>query len=290
MQCHCKTLKGVRCKLKAKEKSEYCFRHQKCKSAASQSPKKKKHHTKKSPAKKHHKKKNPIKKHTKKKSPVKKHKNPIKKKDITIFPVVGERAQNMEVISCLPKILTVKKYLGSGVYGSVYKVCIAKDCNWVIKVQIVDKGFEHEFLQEVSIGIKMSQIGVGPKIYDTFFCRGEDEDHKVYLLGFIVLEGLDGTLYDLVATQKDLPTTKAEIYKAAQRISFLIEKMHAAGYYHHDLHQDNLMYKRLKKDGPWNERFRWYIIDYGLASSESNGNDDFNKIGKILQWINNQIK
>ncbi len=65
---------------------------------------------------------------------------------------------------------------------------------------------------------------------------------------------MDGTLRNIIST-----LSNTEYKKMVKDIIKAINIMHTNGYYHCDIHDENIMYKKT------GNKYKWYVIDYGLV-------------------------
>jgi serine/threonine protein kinase len=147
----------------------------------------------------------------------------------------------------------------------------------------VPKGlFTAEIIQnEIRITKKMSDLGIGPKLYDIFICKPNGEPYIFFVLEYFNQNALDVYLYNGgIITPDD---TKS--------ISKLINRMHAAGVVHTDLHPGNILVN-LSSTG----KLRFAISDFGLAKFDSDhvkyskSRDHLLAFTKTMEMISNVIQ
>ena len=162
-------------------------------------------------------------------------------------------------VACLKgKNLKVKEMLGQGAYGRVFAI----DANKAVKLTLLEIGrwdshvnaAREKYDREAEMARIAAKLGVGPAIMDTFVCTSR---HQMKHYGVIVMKRLHGT---------DLSTwirkaSKVQRDKMGKHLDAMIQKMHAGGLYHNDLHPGNVMV--LKGDKPM-------FVDFGLAAKASN--------------------
>lgn len=163
-----------------------------------------------------------------------------------------------------------EKILGKGNYAVGVKLACStekpEDCNYAAKIfNVKPIPLKHSCFsqlelveQEATIAMLMSELGIGPHVYEVSFPveskeSGEEGGNEVIL----VMEKFDGNLEQLPDEILDSPAAMAKINK---ELNTLIEKMHAAGIVHRDLRDANILYKLLP-DGS----VKLAIGDYGLA-------------------------
>ena len=66
-----------------------------------------------------------------------------------------------------------EKELGSGFYGTAYLASKGKN-KYAVKVQDILINNIQQGKQEAEIATKMGNVGVGPKIYETYFCNHQN--------------------------------------------------------------------------------------------------------------------
>ena len=123
---------------------------------------------------------------------------------------------------------TLKDFLASGTYGSVYEACKPKGtCKYVIKFQKLGKG--STFNSEVEITKKMSKLKIGPEHVGAFKCKEKN-------VGIIVSEKWDGEL-----KHKELKTLSPHLISTLED---QINKLHKEGYIHADIKPSNILVRR----------------------------------------------
>ena len=166
--------------------------------------------------------------------------------------------------SCLEKLKSKTKELGSGFFGTVYDVpvsaCISEISNKIpsnvrrvgVKVERLKERAASQtpdYIQMVfGIAKKANQLGVGPACYDLFVTLGTDGFVRIVKL----FEIIQGKSWDATVWK-----TPAKKLKALAQLDTHIHTMNKAGIIHQDLHGGNVM---VTPSG------RVYIIDYDLAS------------------------
>lgn len=244
-KCQCiKKGDGKRCTRDVKKDGDtrFCWQHQECSNLAASST------VKVTPVKK------PVSPVKKPVSPVKKPVSPVKdKKDASpskkaISPVkepeikddVLELGNNKIILNnCLDTELKdwiPIKFLGSGFNGSVYEVCKAKDCNYVLKILYPRPG-PRKPNSEAEISRKAADLGIGPKVYDSGECDG---------FQYIIMQKLDRALDQIY------PFDCSNFVKAIE----LYQKLYEEGIVHNDLKANNVMV---------DNKGKIYIVDYGNA-------------------------
>lgn len=145
--------------------------------------------------------------------------------------------------------------VAEGVYGSAW---LTKDKTRIFKigkVYLVDdvghsvtESFDNA-RREFAIGRKAADLGVGPKVHDSYFCCSTDD--ACYFV--IVMDNVAG-----VTLKKWLKSaSKSERENMRGAILDKVAVLNEAGIEHADLHSKNVL---VTSDG------NPYIIDYGLAS------------------------
>jgi hypothetical protein len=165
-----------------------------------------------------------------------------------------------EFMKCLknPEDYKKLKYISAGEYGSVYRlnedVCIkfVNVTNTLNNLKYVN------FLKEMEISKIAGNIGVGPKIYDSYICVN-DLDSTCY--GIIYMEYLHGiTLSKYLDSSSRTNEDKIEVRKLLDE---KIMKLHQYQILHSDLHSDNVF---IILDNHNNQKIKDVkIIDYGFS-------------------------
>jgi len=146
-----------------------------------------------------------------------------------------------ELVKCLKNENNAKKliYIGSGKYGSVYKlknsnICI-KFINLCETLNNLDNLVEINFLKEVEISKIAANLDVGPKIYDSYVCIN-DENSEIY--GIIYMEYIKGmtlnTYLNNIISEKDRK-------KLRKMVENKIMKLHSNNIFHFDINGNNIM-------------------------------------------------
>lgn len=146
-----------------------------------------------------------------------------------------------------------KSQVGKGAYGKVFKTCCRKDCAFVTKyINFNDKYSPSDFYREVYCQQLAAQAGIAPLILESYVTKSN---------GVIIMEQLDGPrLYDVhreLMKIKDPIKRRQAAQKLAKDIGKLFQKLHKAGLYHGDAHDNNILRDR---------KGNWRIIDYGRAA------------------------
>ena len=143
-----------------------------------------------------------------------------------------------------------EKELGSGFYGTAYLASKGKN-KYAVKVQDILINNIQQGKQEAEIATKMGKIGVGPKIYESYFCN-----HQNSLKLFIVQEYMaGGSLTDWKAQgNKFTPKLKQDLKNK-------VKLMHKHGIYHQDLKEDNILIQ--DKNG----KQELFIGDFGISKT-----------------------
>lgn len=153
--------------------------------------------------------------------------------------------------------------LGAGYFGGTFAI----DSKRCLKMVKIDNQKDIDlFNQEV----KMMRLaaakapGVGPGVFDSFPCLQEVSGE---LVGLIVMERIDGvdlrewlnkTRREGDKNENAKKVADKKISMVKERLEKAIGKLHAAGIFHHDLHEGNVIVTS-KGDMP-------RIIDFGFAS------------------------
>lgn len=207
-------------------------------------------------------------------------------------------------MACLKRLGLIQegRSLGTGAYGSVAGLCrrarpllmprlklvgqlnrlkrrghvrrrAIRSCRFAMKrVSLVDR---EEFQREVSISTLMGRLRIGPHIFYAPICKIKNVPY-----GAIIMERFDLTL------EKYAKTYPSHFSRRSQnlylKLASLLERMHAKGIVHRDLHSGNILLN-LDKHGYPN---KVVIGDWGLARWSKNikaQTDDKNNLLEIFQ-------
>ena len=141
--------------------------------------------------------------------------------------------------------------LGEGTYGKVYNL---KNTDKVIKIFKGTNSLNIE--NELNITTLMSKIKIGPKVYKT---KQFVFNNKVY--GYIIMEKMNGSLYDLLKRQNVSDSLKMD---AIQNAQMLIDDLMQHGICHGDIHIHNIAYKFV------NGNLDIKLIDFGKSIKNCN--------------------
>jgi predicted Ser/Thr protein kinase len=144
------------------------------------------------------------------------------------------------------------KKIGEGSFGAVYnlhnnkrtnKKYVAKKVknNWGLKLisfLATGKTQTQQLNQEVGALIKLSKLGISPKIF--YY----NKENMVY-----VIEKLDYNLHEMIKKKMIKP-------KHINKLIEVLKKLQETNIKHNDLHSGNIMYSKSKN--------KFYIIDLGL--------------------------
>ncbi len=167
--------------------------------------------------------------------------------------------QCRDVQKSLPKINTIYRNgdgcrsprkgpkLGGGKEGTVYKMVCGKRNRGKFVMKVYDDIYREVFVDEVMYHQTAAKLGIAPAILDAYVSPGK---------GMIVMQEVEGarTLREYMLSKK----TDAEIVDTARQIARLVDRLHLAGIYHGDLHDENVMVDR---------HGRVWLIDFGRAGA-----------------------
>ena len=141
-----------------------------------------------------------------------------------------------------------------------------------------------EFEVEVANSRRMGELGIGPRVHDAWICDStsmlkvareeeeeiaSDEAHewvREYIpidVGFLVMDRMDDSVLDWAQRHWQTPTFDTDLKNIRKQIAKVTAAMHEAGVIHHDLHADNIMWKRQDQGDDASETpGRLYFIDF----------------------------
>jgi serine/threonine protein kinase len=160
--------------------------------------------------------------------------------------------------SHLENFRVTDELIGEGIGGTVKIACQRDDCQYAVKILEYDSdprppeeclSGEERVRQELTISMMMSDLGIGPHVYETIMEPPQNGTGCAYL----VMDKYDGTLSDF----QDSPDRDG-LYDVVRG---LIRKMYEAGIIHRDLRPDNILYRRLSGTN----KIQLVISDFGLA-------------------------
>ena len=193
-----------------------------------------------------------------------------------------------ELVKCLknPDDAQKLKYIGSGEYGSIYKLDDKTCIKFINITQTLNNLKYVDFLKEVNMSTIAGSIGVAPKIYDTYVCIN-DEDSTCY--GIIYMEFIQGITLTNYLDKIHSQNNKNKLRKLLEE---KIIKLHTAGIMHNDLHSDNVMVildsnDQLKDIKMIDFGFSQYIKDYVYLRNHQRLNYDLFHFSR--EYIYNEL-
>ena len=168
------------------------------------------------------------------------------------------------------------KFIGSGQFGSVYKLEYQRKEYAIKKIskEIIDynKDVDSEYMKkalkrEIEILKRMSQYENSVKFYYFF------EEEKEYIL---VLEFCDTDLKKISETKGRF--TSSEILSIMEGLNKPFKYMHNNGILHRDIKPENIMIKYVDSS---KTKFIPKIGDYGISRELDNGKDHYFRFSKI---------
>jgi hypothetical protein len=184
-----------------------------------------------------------------------------------------------ELSPCMRNII-IDKYLSRGAFGSVYRVKYkSKKC--AMKIVFLDNVAPNsslvsckDFITEVSTLQKVSDLGVGPKIYEFNACYVKMENpfgNKILTIGFVIMELFKETISDYIekVAKKIAKTSDKKLYYDNVKFLKYVEQKilkdnnlaaRQIGAFNIDIHAGNIMLNF--DDEP-------FITDWGFTASYS---------------------
>ena len=133
-------------------------------------------------------------------------------------------------------------------YGEIYSACLEKDCEYVLKYMAFDNGNSEEGIRnEIEMQNECAKINLALPIIDFWFSTEG---------GSIIMNKLHCTVANLFTAYK----SDVERTLILANILMILQKLHSNGFYHGDLHLNNIMIEG--KD--------YYFIDFGMSGRLTN--------------------
>jgi serine/threonine protein kinase len=174
---------------------------------------------------------------------------------------------------CIMSKYNIKKLesSGRGAFGKVYKF---KNGKQTLAVKVVDISAANEnskfkcwdgwmkfysienMEKEAAISRHLGELGIGPKIHDIYYCVNKDKIKYYYVMDYMNRGSL--------ISYMEKKNIKVLPQKHIDKIIAKLEKMHAAGYIHDDLHIGNILVNQPRKG-----ELEFYISDFGLSNKIS---------------------
>lgn len=115
---------------------------------------------------------------------------------------------------CMKKgnLSKIMDHIGKGTFGSVYQVCRDKECDYVMKLIMIEVGdtetieytSKENFMKEIDVTTKASDYGISPKAYSWWICPVYSKQYREEVQGgFIVMDKWDMTLRDFIRNYKE---------------------------------------------------------------------------------------
>ena len=128
-------------------------------------------------------------------------------------------------------------------YGEIYSACLDRECQYVLKYLPFDNGNSEQGIRnEIEMQNEVAKINLALPVIDYWF---SDEG------GSIVMDKLDYTAANLFTVYR----SDAERTLILANILMILSNLHSSGFYHGDLHLNNIMIKG--RD--------YYFIDFGMS-------------------------
>jgi hypothetical protein len=118
-----------------------------------------------------------------------------------------------------------------------------------------------------------------PSNMPEYLKKEKRKSNKIKTCAFLIYTPiLDGTLRNIINKLSNI-----EYKNMVKQIINSINIIHKNGYMHRDIHDENIMYKKI------NGAYKWYIIDYGLIFNEKYKLNDTDIIVNKKYWKNDKI-
>jgi len=194
------------------------------------------------------------------------------------------------------------KKIGEGWSGAVYK-CKIGNINGIYKIEKINKynlldnnsNYHRQIDFSINIGNKypnkfllLVQNGILhncnytsdiPSNMPEYLKKEKIKSNKIKICAFLIYTPiLDGTLRDIINKLSNI-----EYKNMVKQIINSINIIHKNGYVHRDIHDENIMYKKI------NGKYEWYIIDYGLIFNKKYKLNDTDIVINKKYWKNDKI-
>ena len=192
--------------------------------------------------------------------------------------------------------------IGEGWSGSVYK-CKIGNTNGIYKIEKINNydlldnnsNYHRQIDFSINVGNKypnkfllLAQNGILhncsytsniPSNMQEYLKKEKRKSNKIKTCAFLIYTPiLDGTLRHIIDKLSNI-----EYKNMVKQIINSINIIHKNGYMHRDIHDENIMYKKI------NGAYKWYIIDYGLIFNEKYKLNDTDIIVNKKYWKNDKI-
>ena len=151
------------------------------------------------------------------------------------------------------------KYVSSGKYASTFMI----DANLLVKLAVNQSKTSLE--KERRMAKKAANLDIGPKLSLTK--KSDVFPYQNQFALVLYMDKLDGTFEQFMKSNK----SNEEILRAIRDIEIKRQLLNKNDICHNDLHERNVMYKRVKvKKNAVN--YEWFFIDFGSADIINNKN------------------
>ena len=172
---------------------------------------------------------------------------------------------NNDLHSCIKAEYNIKNKVeaaGAGAFSDVFKTK-GKKYTYTVKVINIDQD-DNDFWDntkdklkdiesEANITKKMGELGIGPKLYDVYYCNNDNKPKYYFVMEFMNQGSLKS--YMEKTNLKKLPAAQVKTIIAK------LKKMHDIGYIHNDMHASNILVNK-KSNG----QLEFFISNYGFTS------------------------
>ena len=128
-------------------------------------------------------------------------------------------------------------------------------------------------LNELEMSILAGLHGIGPKVNISRSSIKLYKNNTFVLV--ITMQNMEYTLEEYLSKKPDI----SSLERTHESIRDLVNKLHALGICHADIHAKNIMYKKGS----------WYLIDFGDARINSTCSSNVNKVGVLSRMFSNRI-
>lgn len=212
----------------------------------------------------------------------------------------SSRSKTKHTKKYINNIKIIKK-IGEGWAGAVYK-CKIGNIYGIYKIEKNDdfyNGYKSNYIRQIdfsnNLGNKYSDrfltlensgiifncdyISQIPNNMPKYLKEEKIKSNKINTCSYLIYTPiLDGTLRQVLNK-----LTNIEYKSMVNYIFDSIDIMHQNGYYHRDIHDENIMYKK------YNETYKWFIIDYGLIFHKKYIKNQTDILVSKKSWINDKI-
>jgi len=96
---------------------------------------------------------------------------------------------------------SMPRYVGHGAFGTVYVIPVGRESVALKHVEIYSESARINFEKEIKYQIKISTMGIAPKVYDYFYCKCNDKVYGTFIMEYLGDYNRDYQIYHNINNQ-----------------------------------------------------------------------------------------